>query len=88
MVLDSCVETVKVVMEVSKKAAEVVIATARTTIELLLSGRRSLTSLTRPHPVPAMASLQDMGRSPAASRAPSLRPLKGMRLYFLNHLSR
>lgn len=64
-VLKCTMNTVKVVVEVSIKAAEVMIATARTILKLTMSDRRSSTSLAKYHPVPAMAPLQDIEPLPA-----------------------
>lgn len=70
MVLDSRVETVEVVMEVSMKAAGVLLEKERTPIELTVSARRSSNSPARPHPVPVMAPLQDM--------EPFMAPISGL----------
>lgn len=53
--VDSPVETMKVVVEASVKAAGVVEATAKKMKELTPSVRKSWTFLERPHPAPEMA---------------------------------
>lgn len=57
MFLDRCVEFIKVVMEVSARAAKVMIANVGTKIELIVAARKLSTSLARSHLVLALALL-------------------------------